>query len=121
MEPRKAKQTKSTNPVARFRPTLTQMGNYLFAAAASGLAVLYITHQAFQQANQDAREARIAVERHASELETLKETTERQERELRELRRYLFSIVHDRYPNDERTLPWPPETSTATIPRRPGS
>ena len=85
-----------------FRPTLTQMANYLFAAAAGGLAMLYLTHQS----NQDSREARLAIERLTSDLETLKDTTDRQDREIRELRHYMFSAVYKPHLSNERNPSW---------------
>ena len=95
-----------------FRPTLTQMANYLFAAAAGGLAMLYLTHQS----NQDSREARIAVERLTSDLETLMDTTDRQDREIRELRHYMFSAVYKPHLSNERNPSWLVSPATPITP-----
>ena len=105
---------------APFRPTLTQIANYLFVAAASGLAMLYVTHQS----NQDAREARLAIERLTSELETLEYRLDQKDCEIRQLYYFIFFSSHNSQPKNERNLPWPfPPVPPAApdTPRRPGS
>ena len=106
---------------APFRPTFTHIANYLFVAAASGLTVFYTTHQAFQQANQDAREARLAVERLTSDVKTLEYRIDRKDCEIRELYHFIFFTSHNSHLNNERTSSWPFPPATPATPRRPGS